>query len=56
MSFELFYAVIGAPLLMLLGGLATVGITKLLERRERRLYDTDGRPRLAGPKPSGMSR
>ena len=48
MSFELFYAVIGAPLLMLHGGLATVGITRLLERREQRLYDGDGRRRLDG--------
>ena len=48
MSFELFYAIIGAPLLMLLGGLATVGITKLLERRERRLYDDHGYPRAQG--------
>jgi hypothetical protein len=56
MSFELFYAVIGAPLLMLLGGLATVGITKLLERRERRLYRKDGRPRSPEPKPSGFPR
>lgn len=48
MSFELFYATIGAPLVMLFGGLATVGITKLLERRERRLYDSDGWPRIPG--------
>ena len=48
MSFELFYAVIGAPLLMLFGGLATVAITELLERRERRLYDSQGWPRAQG--------
>jgi hypothetical protein len=48
MSYELFYATIGAPLLMFLGGLATIGITKLLERRERRLYDDRGYPRVQG--------
>lgn len=48
MSFELFYATMGAPLLMLFGGLAMVGITKRLERRERRLYDSDGWPRTPG--------
>lgn len=56
MSFELFYATIGAPLLILFGGLATVGITRLLERREHRLYDKDGRRRIAVPRAPSVSR
>lgn len=41
-GWETFYVVIGAPLLMFLAGLSGVGITKLLERRERRLHDQRG--------------
>ena len=46
MTWEIFYAVLGAPLLMLLAGLSMVVVHQILERRERRLYDERGYPRI----------
>ena len=48
MSWQLVYAVFGAPLLMLLAGLAAVWIHSAIERRDRRLYDDRGYLRVRG--------
>ena len=45
MSFELFYAVFSAPLLMLSAGVLAVAMHRLQDRRDRRLDDEQGWPR-----------
>ncbi len=48
MTWELAYAVFGAPLLLVVFGFVMLRVTRFLERRERRTYDDAGRPRIAG--------
>ena len=48
MTWQFAYAAFGAPLLIATFGLAMFAAHRALDRRDRRLYDDQGYPRIQG--------
>ena len=46
MTWELAYVAFGAPLLMVLAGFILLVVHRAIERRDHRLYDDQGYPRV----------
>lgn len=48
MTWELAYAAFGAPVVMVLAGFMLLLVHRAIERRDHRLYDDRGYPRVQG--------